>query len=191
MLPPKPSSPGYFPLTALPALHFPMPRTLQVHWLGAAFGLTQELLNYWTRLGFQPVYLRQTASDVTGECSTIVLRALGGVEEQGSDAEWAKAFAKDFRVRCSQIPLFCPSSPAARVPAPGSSCLHRPQGPCCMLSDILFAVTAGTPPFSAAPSATTRPRSRCRSCRRSSTSATRRRAARHGAHGCISHLRCC
>ncbi len=40
------------------------PEPLQ--YLGSSFGLTQPLLNFWRRAGYQPVYLRQTASDVTG-----------------------------------------------------------------------------------------------------------------------------
>jgi tRNA(Met) C34 N-acetyltransferase TmcA len=28
-------------------------------WVGAAFGLTQSLFNFWSRAGYQPVYLRQ------------------------------------------------------------------------------------------------------------------------------------
>jgi tRNA(Met) C34 N-acetyltransferase TmcA len=40
------------------------PEPLQ--YLCASFGLTQPLLNFWRRGGYQPVYLRQTASDVTG-----------------------------------------------------------------------------------------------------------------------------
>ena len=40
------------------------PEALQ--WLGASFGLTQPLFNFWSRAGYAPVYLRQTASDITG-----------------------------------------------------------------------------------------------------------------------------
>jgi hypothetical protein len=40
------------------------PEPLQ--WLGASFGLTQALFNFWSRAGYAPVYLRQTASDITG-----------------------------------------------------------------------------------------------------------------------------
>lgn len=40
------------------------PEPLQ--YLGASFGLTHPLLTFWRRTGFQPLYLRQTASDVTG-----------------------------------------------------------------------------------------------------------------------------
>ena len=40
------------------------PEALQ--WIGTSFGLTQELYSFWHRSGFEPLYLRQTASDVTG-----------------------------------------------------------------------------------------------------------------------------
>lgn len=91
------------PRTTLPPLLINLAdrRPEKVQWLGAAFGLTTELLTFWTRLGYQPCYLRQTASDVTGECSTIVLKAIGAGEEGDGDGEgsWATTFAKDFRVR--------------------------------------------------------------------------------------------
>lgn len=41
------------------------PEALQ--YLGASFGLTAPLLGFWQRAGYQPVYLRQTPSDVTGQ----------------------------------------------------------------------------------------------------------------------------
>ncbi len=37
-----------------------------LHYLGTSFGLTQNLLNFWRKSGFAPVYLRQNASDITG-----------------------------------------------------------------------------------------------------------------------------
>lgn len=39
----------------------------QLQYLGASYGLTAPLLGFWQRAGYQPVYLRQTPSDVTGE----------------------------------------------------------------------------------------------------------------------------
>jgi tRNA(Met) C34 N-acetyltransferase TmcA len=52
------------PTSSLQAAGERRPEPLQ--YLGASFGLTQPLLNFWRRGGYQPVYLRQTASDVTG-----------------------------------------------------------------------------------------------------------------------------
>lgn len=42
-------------------------RPESLHYLGASFGLTQGLLNFWRKSGFAPVYLRQNASDITGD----------------------------------------------------------------------------------------------------------------------------
>ena len=76
-------------------------RPERVQWLGAAFGLTQELLNFWRRLGFGPAYLRQTPSDVTGECSCVVIKALAA--DGGGGAGWAAPFVADFRVRYTSL----------------------------------------------------------------------------------------
>jgi N-acetyltransferase 10 len=76
-------------------------RPERVQWVGAAFGLTQELFNFWRRMGYGPVYLRQTASDVTGECSCVVLKAVGG--DAGVSGAWVKPFCADFRVRYSSL----------------------------------------------------------------------------------------
>jgi N-acetyltransferase 10 len=53
-----------------------------LHYLGVSFGLTGPLLKFWQKLGFAPVYLRQTASDVTGEHTCIVLKALAAADVQ-------------------------------------------------------------------------------------------------------------
>lgn len=45
-------------------------------YLGVSYGLTPELLKFWKRSGFLPVYLRQTANDITGEHSCIMLKML-------------------------------------------------------------------------------------------------------------------
>jgi N-acetyltransferase 10 len=47
-----------------------------LHYLGVSYGLTQQLYGFWRRAGFQPVYLRQSASDVTGEHTVVMLRPL-------------------------------------------------------------------------------------------------------------------
>lgn len=51
-----------------------------LQYLGVSFGLTAPLLKFWQRQGFSAVYLRQTASDVTGEHTCIVLKALASPE---------------------------------------------------------------------------------------------------------------
>jgi GNAT acetyltransferase 2 len=47
-----------------------------LHYLGVSYGLTSQLLRFWQRLGYAPVYLRQAASDTTGEHTCIMLKAL-------------------------------------------------------------------------------------------------------------------
>ena len=49
---------------------------LTVSWLGVSFGLTESLFNFYEREGYAPVYLRQTANELTGEHSCVLLRVL-------------------------------------------------------------------------------------------------------------------
>lgn len=35
-------------------------RAPNLHWLGVSYGLTADLLKFWRRSGFAPVYLRQS-----------------------------------------------------------------------------------------------------------------------------------
>ena len=54
----------------------------KLHWLGASFGLTVPLLNFWSKKGFKVCYLRQTCNELTGEYSSIVLKELNVGEGQ-------------------------------------------------------------------------------------------------------------
>jgi N-acetyltransferase 10 len=64
-------------------------------YVGVSYGLTQPLLKFWKRQQFAPVYLRQTANDLTGEHTCVMLRPL----ESGADKSWLGAFARDFHRR--------------------------------------------------------------------------------------------
>lgn len=79
-------------LTDLP--HRPPER---LHYLGTSFGLTQHLYNFWKKNGYGPLYLRQTKSDVTGEHTMLMLKALRSDELSGTT--WLDPFVSDFRVR--------------------------------------------------------------------------------------------
>ena len=68
-----------------------------LHYLGVAYGLTQGLLNFWQKLGFKPVYLRQTASDVTGENTALMIAPLEN--EAIETLDWVAPFVEDFRSR--------------------------------------------------------------------------------------------
>lgn len=71
------------------------PETLD--YLGVSYGLTPQLLRFWKRAGYIPLYMRQTTSELTGEHSCIMVRGLNNSVE--SELEWLAEFAKDFRRR--------------------------------------------------------------------------------------------
>ncbi|XP_044254594.1 RNA cytidine acetyltransferase [Tribolium madens] len=68
----------------------------KLDYLGVSYGLTEQLLKFWKRAGYVPVYLRQTTNDLTGEHSCIMLNVLND-EEGGND--WLMAYWSDFRRR--------------------------------------------------------------------------------------------
>lgn len=81
------------------------PETLD--WLGVSYGLTPSLFKFWKNLGFTPLYLRQSANDLTGEYTSVQLRTLRNKENEDEDdfeqSEWLGSFALDFRRRFNQL----------------------------------------------------------------------------------------
>ncbi len=69
----------------------------RLDWLGTSFGLTSGLYNFWKRSGMHLLYLRQTQNDLTGEHSSIMVRALP--KRTGFDDAWLPAFAADTQRR--------------------------------------------------------------------------------------------
>ena len=65
-------------------------------YVGVSYGLTAPLHKFWKRAGFVPVYLRQTANELTGEHTCVMLRTL---ETGENDPGWLGAYAKDFHRR--------------------------------------------------------------------------------------------
>ena len=79
-------------------------------YLGVSYGLTPQLLTYvkvpsflewlhlcqafrfWKRAGFVPLYIRQTASELTGEHTCVMVRGTGSSAER--ELEWLGEFAK-------------------------------------------------------------------------------------------------
>ena len=47
-----------------------------IDYLSVAFGLNLELYNFWKKNGFNPVYLRQTINETTGENSCVMIKPL-------------------------------------------------------------------------------------------------------------------
>ncbi|KAK2580182.1 hypothetical protein KPH14_012448 [Odynerus spinipes] len=66
-------------------------------YIGVSFGVTEQLLKFWKRSSFVPVYIRQTSNDITGEHSCIMLYKIN--TEQQTDNDWLQAYWKDFRRR--------------------------------------------------------------------------------------------
>ena len=85
-------------------------RAERLHYLGTSFGLTNELLRFWKKNGFVPVYIRQTTSDLTGEHSCIMVKSI----EEG--ANWLNEFFCDFRKRFVNLLAYQFSS--FRIPLP-------------------------------------------------------------------------
>ncbi|XP_041054064.1 RNA cytidine acetyltransferase isoform X1 [Carcharodon carcharias] len=74
--------------------------TEKLDYLGVSYGLTPQLLKFWKRAGYVPVYLRQTPNELTGEHSCIMLKTLNEEEDVESTREnWLLAFWTDFRRR--------------------------------------------------------------------------------------------
>ncbi|KAL7272500.1 N-acetyltransferase 10 [Rhizina undulata] len=63
-------------------------------YIGVSYGLTDKLHKFWKKSKFSPVYLRQTATDLTGEHSCVMIKTLAG-----KDSAWLGAFSKDFHKR--------------------------------------------------------------------------------------------
>lgn len=69
-----------------------------LHYLGVSFGLTPQLQKFWKRSGFVPVYLRQTANELTGEHTSVMINVL-----QNREKTWLQEFSKDFHKRFLQL----------------------------------------------------------------------------------------
>lgn len=71
----------------------------KLDYIGVSYGLTKELQKFWKRSSFAPVYLRQTANDLTGEHTCVMLRPL----ETGDDSSWLGEFSRDFQKRFNSL----------------------------------------------------------------------------------------
>ncbi|XP_014327456.2 RNA cytidine acetyltransferase [Xiphophorus maculatus] len=73
-------------------------RAERLDYLGVSYGLTAQLLKFWKKAGYTPVYLRQTPNELTGEHSCVMLKELN-TDEASQQSLWLAAFWKDFRRR--------------------------------------------------------------------------------------------
>ena len=81
---------------SLPPLLVPVTqrRADALDYIGVSFGITSELHRFWRRNAFKCIYVRQTASDLTGEHTAICIRQL-----QSGGSRWLDAFEADFKRR--------------------------------------------------------------------------------------------
>ena len=78
-----------------------------MHYIGTSFGVTKELFQFWRKNKLEPIYIRQTANELTGEHSCLMIRPLNHLQEVSlpktfkvlSDASWLDAYTLDFRKR--------------------------------------------------------------------------------------------
>mmetsp|Transcript_9751 Transcript_9751/g.29050 ORF Transcript_9751/g.29050 Transcript_9751/m.29050 type:complete len:1123 (-) Transcript_9751:182-3550(-) len=87
------------PRKELPPLLLPLTEVdaPRLDWIGTSFGLTLGLHKFWSRAGMQMLYLRQTKNELTGEHSSIMVRALP--KTSGVDDAWLDAFVNDSKRR--------------------------------------------------------------------------------------------
>lgn len=67
-----------------------------IHYMGVSYGMTLPLLKFWKRLGFLPVYLRQTSNELTGEHSCIMIKVLDSPIMQQMNSNWLQEYFRDF-----------------------------------------------------------------------------------------------
>ena len=73
-------------------------KPIPLDYLGVSYGLTSPLHKFWKRASYVPVYLRQTANELTGEHTCVMLRTLDSPSGT-SDPAWLGAYARDFHRR--------------------------------------------------------------------------------------------
>lgn len=74
-------------------------------YIGVSYGLTQGLFNFWSRLGFVPLYIRLTPNELTGEHSCIMVSSSIASDDPRADStsKWLADFHTDFRSRFVQL----------------------------------------------------------------------------------------
>lgn len=84
---------GVRAVTKMPPLlqRLPERKPEQLDYLGTSFGLTPELLRFWKKSKFVPLYASQKENALTGEHSFVMLRSLSSNVAQADS--WLGAFA--------------------------------------------------------------------------------------------------
>uniref|UniRef100_A0A1B0D2E7 RNA cytidine acetyltransferase n=1 Tax=Phlebotomus papatasi TaxID=29031 RepID=A0A1B0D2E7_PHLPP len=76
-------------------------RPEKLDYIGTSYGLTLDLLRFWKKFRFVPVYLSQKENDLTGEHSCIMISPLA-TDKTASDS-WISAYFCDFRRRILKL----------------------------------------------------------------------------------------
>ena len=67
--------------------------------------MTKELFTFWRKNQLEPVYVRQTANELTGEHTCLMIRPLNHLQEVNmpddfkGGSNWLEAYSSDFRRR--------------------------------------------------------------------------------------------
>ncbi|KAK9462438.1 GNAT acetyltransferase 2-domain-containing protein [Lipomyces oligophaga] len=75
----------------------------RLDYLGVSYGMTAQLLKFWKRASYKPVYLRQTPNELTGEHTCVMIRPLSQGDDSNVASDWLDGFVYDFRKRFIQL----------------------------------------------------------------------------------------
>ncbi|XP_058459201.1 RNA cytidine acetyltransferase [Malaya genurostris] len=78
-------------------------RPEHLDYLGASFGLTNDLLRFWKSQKFVPVYLSQKENDLTGEHTCIMIAPISNSLDKVETNEWLNQYFIDFRRRILKL----------------------------------------------------------------------------------------
>jgi len=90
-----------------------------INYIGTSFGVTKELFGFWRKNKFVPIYLRQTANELTGEHTCVMVRPINVDDDQVQlpqeikqlvpstateeapleDSTWVRSYFVDFKKR--------------------------------------------------------------------------------------------
>lgn len=110
------------PKKTIPALLTPIDKRPYepLDYLGVSFGVTTDLFSFWSKNGFEPLYLRQMPNDLTGEHSCVMVRPFG-FEVQPLRREFSQRFISLCPMSFRELPVDLALSLLTRVDA------HQPH----------------------------------------------------------------
>jgi len=110
------------PKKSIPALLTPIDKRPYepLDYLGVSFGVTTDLFGFWSKNGFEPLYLRQQPNELTGEHSCVMVRPFG-FEVQPLRREFTQRLISLCSMSFRTLPVDLALSLLTRVDA------HQPQ----------------------------------------------------------------